>query len=77
MSEIFECTFYITWQPEEAPLGIYYLTEIPISTLDNTADLSIHSIMNKVFEIEEIDKDQSYELCSIIGFENNKVTILY
>lgn len=51
--------FYITWQPDVAEAGHYFVTFVEASP-----DTSVDQIMVEAHKIEELDMD-SYELCSI------------
>ena len=61
----------ITWQPEIAEAGQYFLT---IVQHDDAGD--IPGIMAKAFEIEELEPGQPYDLCSIVA-SDNAVTVIY
>ena len=54
----------ITWQPEIAEAGHYFLT---IVQHDDVFD--VPGIMAKAFETEELDPAQSYDLCSVIAVD--------
>jgi len=54
----------ITWQPEIAEAGHYFLT---IVQHDDAGDLP--GIMAKAFELEDLDPAQPYDLCSVVAVE--------
>ena len=52
----------LTWQPEIAEPGHYFLT---IVQHDDTGDIA--GIMAKAFASEELDPAQSYDICSVVA----------
>lgn len=62
---------YVTWQPEIAEPGDYFLTRID----SNGLDLTIDQIMDIAHEIEELDI-APYDICSILRVSND-VEVIY
>lgn len=62
---------YVTWQPEIAESGYYFLTKIN----SNGLDLEIDQIMDLAHEIEGLDI-APYDLCSIL-FVSSEVEVIY
>lgn len=56
--------YYVTWITD----GLTFLTGI-----DGELDLTLDQIMEIAFEIEEIEPDSSYEICSIIRAKDAEV----
>jgi len=56
----------ITWQPEIAEAGQYFLT---IVQHDDAGD--IPGIMAKAFEVEELEPGQPYDLCSVLAISGD------
>lgn len=54
----------ITWQPEIAEAGHYFLT---IVQHDDASDLP--GIMAKAFAAEDLDPALTYDLCSVVAVE--------
>lgn len=54
--------YYVTWQPEVAEPGHFFLTHIE----SDRADLNLGEIMDEAFKLEELDPSQSFELGSIL-----------
>ena len=60
-------TYLITWQPEEAELGHYFLSQV------QHTNASIPELMALAFKSEDLDPSQTYELCSIIETSDHRV----
>lgn len=60
----------ITWQPEVAEAGHYFLTMVQH---DDVSDLD--AIMTKAFDKEELDGSLPYELCSVIAIDGDMQVI--
>ena len=56
----------VTWQPEIAEPGHFFLTVVQH---DDVCDLK--GIMEKAFEMEELDPEQSYDLCSVLAISGD------
>jgi len=65
--------YYITWQPDSAEAGHFFLTHIES---ENPA-LSLGQIMDMAFAIEEIDPTESFDLCSIIRTDAAAAVVLH
>lgn len=64
---------YVTWQPEIAKSGDYFLTVINPHGLD----LAIDQIMDLAHGIEDLEVD-SYDICSILKVSSDcSVTVIY
>ena len=63
--------YYVTWQPDIAVAGDYFLTHIE----SNRADLDVVEIMSEVFKLEEVTPLHSFELCSILRVDTKAVVI--
>ncbi len=61
---------YVTWQPEIAESGDYFLTKID----SNGLDLTIDQIMNLAHEIEGLE-ESPYDLCSILRVSSDAEVI--
>jgi len=60
-------TYLITWQPEEAESGYYFLS------LVQHTNASLPELMALAFKSEDLDPCQTYELCSIIETSDHRV----
>jgi hypothetical protein len=60
-------TYLITWQPEEAESGYYFLS------LVQHTNASLPELMALAFKSEDLDPSQTYELCSIIETSDHRV----
>ena len=54
--------YYITWQPNVAEAGDYFLTHIE----SERSDLSMGELLDRAFEMEDIDLNGGFEICSIV-----------
>ena len=54
--------YYITWQPNVAEAGDYFLTHIE----SERSDLSMGELLDRAFEMEDIDRIGGLWLCSIL-----------
>ena len=63
--------YYVTWQPDSAEPGHYYLTHIE----SDRSNLGLGEIMDRAFAIEELETPQPFELCSILRFDTAAVVI--
>ena len=55
--------YYITWQPDVAEDGDYFLTHIE----SERSDLSMGELLDRAFEMEDIDRyNGGFRLCSIL-----------
>ena len=69
-----DSTIYVTWQPDIAREGQYFLTKIKAVPLD----LTQNQIMEIAIGIEELDDDTAYVLCSILKVKDDSQTeVLY
>ena len=69
-----DSTIYVTWQPDVAEAGQYFLTKINAGPLDITHN----QIMEIAIGIEELDENTVYELCSILKVKDDSQTeVLY
>ena len=63
--------YYVTWQPDAAEAGDYFLTHIE----SDQSDLSMGELIDRAFEVEELDIRGGFELCSILRFDAPAVVI--
>jgi hypothetical protein len=56
--------YYITWKVDGPAM---------LTAIDGELDLTLDQIMEIAFEIEEIEPDLSYEICSIIRAKDAEV----
>ena len=61
----------ITWQPEIAEAGHYFLT---IVQHDDAYDLP--GIMAKAFAAEDLDPALTYDLCSVVAVEDTPTIVV-
>lgn len=61
----------ITWQPESAEPGHYFLT---IVQHENALDMI--GIMAKAFAKEGLDPSQPYELCSVVSVDGPLLVVV-
>jgi len=54
--------YYITWQPNVAEAGDCFLTHIE----SERSDLSMGELLDRAFEMEDIDRNGGFGLCSIL-----------
>jgi hypothetical protein len=57
--------YYVTWKVDNP--------EAMLTVIDGDLDLPLYQIMEIAFEIEEIDPDETYEICSIIRAKDAEV----
>jgi hypothetical protein len=66
--------FYVTWQPEVAEAGHYFVTFVKAEP-----DASVADIMALAHELEDLEMD-SYDLCSIFYVKpecHKETTVIY
>lgn len=63
--------YYITWQPEVAEPGDYFLTHIE----SDRSDLSLGELMDMAHKAEDLEPALPFELCSILRFDAQAVVI--
>ena len=66
MTEQNPIQYWITWQPEDAETGMFFLTLYETDSAGEIPPDDLATLMNKAFEIEEINPEQGYEICSIL-----------
>ena len=54
--------YYITWQPNVAEAGDYFLTHIE----SERYDLRMGELIDRAFEMEDLDLNGGFEICSIV-----------
>jgi len=57
--------YYITWKVDNP--------EAMLTVIDGELDLTLDQLMEFAFEIEEVEPDSSYEICSIIRAKDAEV----
>lgn len=57
-------TYYITWVVDGPAM---------LTTVDSERELRLDQLMALAFEVEEVEPETSYDLCSIIRAENAEV----
>ena len=60
----YEVKYYVTWKVDGPAM---------LTVIDGELDLALDRIMETAFEIEEIEPDLSYEICSIIRAKDAEV----
>ena len=63
--------YYVTWQPDVAEAGDYFLTHIESSS----PNLGLGEIMALACQIEEIEAAASFDLCSILRIDSAATVI--
>jgi hypothetical protein len=63
--------YYVTWPPDCAEPGHYFLTHIE----SDRADLGLGEIMDRAHEIEDVEMTQTFELCSILRVDTAAAVI--
>lgn len=66
---------YVTWQPEVAEPGHYFLTTIS-NPAGQELELTVGQIMEIAHGLEDLEPG-SYDLCSIIHVLTGKVRVIY
>lgn len=61
----------ITWQPEIAEPGHYFLTFV-----QHDDPLDLVEVMAKAFAAEDLDPAQSYDLCSVIAVDGDLTVVV-
>ena len=56
--------YYVTWNVDGPAM---------LTVIDGELELTLNQIMEIAFEIEEIEPDSSYEICSIIRAKDAEV----
>lgn len=59
--------YYITWQPDCAEPGHYFLTHIE----SDNPNMGVGQIMDAAFEIEELDPSYGFEIGSILRVDGS------
>lgn len=63
--------YYITWQPNVAEAGDYFLTHVE----SDRSDISLGELIDRAYQIEDIDRSVGFELCSILRFDAKAIVV--
>lgn len=63
--------YYVTWQPDVAEAGDYFLTHIE----SNSPDLGLGEIMDLAHQIEDVERSARFDLCSILRVDSAATVI--